>query len=103
MAAGFVKINVTVVSLVILVLVMDDMCEVDGLRGNVVTVVMKWWEEVFKLEFVCAISVLGGPRPIQRRCYSYARAGASDRTSLGGRGLSGGVVRGRGAGCVLNQ
>ena len=82
MAAGFVKINVTVVSLVILVLVMDDMSEVVGLRGSVVTVMMKWWEEVFKLEFVCAISVLGEQRPIRSRCYSNARAGARARTSL---------------------
>ena len=83
-AAGFVKISDTIVSLVVLVLVMDDMSEVVGLRGNVVTVVMKWWEEVFKLEFVCDISVLEGLRPIQRRCYSCAGFGASDRTSWEG-------------------
>ena len=102
-AAGFVKICDTNVSLVVLVLVMGDMTVVVDLRESVVTVVMERWEGVFKLEFVCAISVLRKSRPIQRRCYSYAGSGASDRTSLGGRGLSGGVVRGRAAGCVLIQ
>ena len=40
MAAGFVKIKVTVVSLVFLVLVMGGMRDVVGLRENVVAVVM---------------------------------------------------------------
>ena len=40
MAAGFVKIKVTVVSLVFLVLVTGDMSDVVGLRKSVVAVVM---------------------------------------------------------------
>ena len=43
-AAGFVKISVTVVSLVVLVLVMGDMSGVVDLRESVVTVVIKWLE-----------------------------------------------------------
>ena len=40
MAAGFVKIKVTVVSLVFLVLLMDGLRDVVGIRENVVAVVM---------------------------------------------------------------
>ena len=45
---------------------MGDMTVGVDLRKSMVAVVMERWEGVFKLEFGCDISVLGGLRPMKK-------------------------------------